>query len=107
MAATNPPERRRRARRSWTVPGICYAGERAVQVELRDISRAIDAHHPGGGVGLVSPIAFEAGAGVHLKVGIGPLRHPRAATVAYCRRRPDGTFWVGCVLGQASAAAAA
>ncbi len=85
------------------MPGVCYVGERAVQVELRDISREID---DGGGVGMVSPTPFAAGTTVHLKVGIGPLRHPRSAIVAYSRRRPDGTFWVGAVLGSTVAKAA-
>ncbi len=97
------PERRQRARRTWQAPGFVYVGQTVTEIELRDISR--DVHDEGGrGVGFISPRMFEAGAIVHLKVGLGPLRQPRAATVAYCRRRPDGKFWVGATLHPATTA---
>ena len=106
-ASADPDDRRRHRRRAWVVPGVVYHAGRPTVVELRDVSRAVEPDGGGGGVGFVSPRDFPAGAAVHLKVGVGPHKHPRPATVAYARRRPDGRFWVGCRFEPAPAAEAA
>lgn len=84
-------DRRRQARRAWVVPAVVYVDDRVVQVELQDVSRELDE----GGAGFLAPSALEVGREVHVKVGIGPLRTPRAARVVHCRRRPDGRYWIG------------
>lgn len=47
------------------------------------------------GAGFVSPENFAKGQSIHLKIGIGSTRRPRAAQVMFCRRRADGRFDVG------------
>lgn len=88
------PERRRHARRAWVVPAIVYVEDRVVQVELQDVSRELEALDEGG-AGFLAPSPLSVGTEVHVKVGIGPLRTPRAARVVHCRRRPDGRYWIG------------
>ena len=97
-------DRRRHARRAWCAPGFVYAQGRVTAVELQDISRELDVIDAGlGGVGFLSPAPYEAGSEVRLRVGLGPLKAPRRATIAYSRRRPDGRWWVGARLHGAEA----
>ena len=90
--AFGPEDRRRRRRRPTRLPGWAYRGGDAAagrvdEVVLRNVSPE--------GAGFVSPVAFDRGEAVSLKIGLGPTRRPRPAEVAFVRRRADGRFDVG------------
>ena len=91
MSSGQRQDRRRRERKAWVVPAIVYLGERVLQVELQDVSRDLER----GGAGFLCGGAIDVGREVYVKVGLGPLRQPRAGRVIHCRRRPDGQHWVG------------
>jgi hypothetical protein len=95
-------DRRTTPRQAWCAPGFVYVDDDVTQVELRDISRDLEA----GGVGFISPLAFDAGTMIGMRIGLGPVRAPKQARVAYCRGRPDGRFWVGVEFVQQLAQAA-
>ena len=72
------------------MPGWAYHGQQAGRVDEVRVRNASPE-----GAGFVSERAFVRGQSLHLKIGLGPQRLPRAAEVCHVRRRSDGHFEVG------------
>ena len=100
-------DRRRRNRVGTRLPGWLYVGDEVYEVDMQDVED--DKDHimcPAGGAGFLSPSPVEVGTRVYLKIGIGPYRHPRAAKVVRCNRRPQGNYDVGVSFGSSTGASA-
>ena len=88
-------ERRRQRRRPTRLPGWIYFTDQIGRdhvIEVEMVDRSED-----GGAGFISQVELDPDSAAHLKIGLGPMRHPRPGRICRCAPLVDGRFRLGFV----------